>query len=224
MSSKTVRATQRNPDSKNKKRKKEKKKRKEEKKKKGSPFILTFILSHCCLPVSKHHSSCGSTNLCKEHCNWYFYSLVVIIISEASCFLFLSELWLADSSQLLWLRLLWLKLLSKLIDSIWFLLASHRAALEICSNLLAPSYYLPSTASADLHWRAQNSKELISTALHSPHWLPTDWQKANNRLTELPLLSLCFALIALLLRVGHILWLSHSVKSFSDSSLCLPLN
>ena len=62
--------------------------------------------------------------------------------SETCCwisspFLVLSELWLAGSTQLFWL-----KLLSKLTDSIWFLSASHliallglRLTLPICYSL-----------------------------------------------------------------------------------------
>jgi hypothetical protein len=74
----------------------------------------------------------------------------------SSPFLVLSELWLAGSTQLFWL-----KLPSKLTDWIWLLLAPHwifllslKLTLPICYNLLAPSYSLASTASADQHWIA----------------------------------------------------------------------
>ena len=82
------------------------------------------------------------TNSCEN--NFYFPETVV---SEAYCwisspFLVISELWLAGSTQLFWL-----KLLSKLTDSIcfssspnWIALLSPKLTLEICSNLLAPCF------------------------------------------------------------------------------------
>jgi hypothetical protein len=59
----------------------------------------------------------GHGSVCKSN----FYSPEVVVVSEAyywlsSSFLALSELWLAGSTQLFWL-----KLLSKLIDSDWLL-------------------------------------------------------------------------------------------------------
>ena len=106
----------------------------------------------------------------------------------SSPFLVLSELWLAGSTQLFWL-----KLLSKLTDSIWLLSASHwiallglKLTLTICSNLLAPSYSLASTASADLHWTAWTHKSIqlyytVLTGL-TPNWLPTEMHKLTNEL------------------------------------------
>jgi len=90
-----------------------------------------------------------------------FYLPGVIVLSETHCwisspFLSLSELCLAGSTQLFWL-----KHLSKMIDSIWLLSASHwialpglKQTLEIHSNLLSPSYSLAFTASANLNWTA----------------------------------------------------------------------
>jgi hypothetical protein len=55
----------------------------------------------------------------------YFYSPDITVVLEAyysisSPFLLLSELWMAGSTELFWL-----KFLSKLTDSIWLLSASH---------------------------------------------------------------------------------------------------
>jgi hypothetical protein len=109
-----------------------------------------------------------------------FYSSDVIVILEASWrssfFLFLNELCLAGSTQLLWL-----KLLSNQTDSIWLLSVSHGIALLglkltliICSNLLVPSYTLASTGPFNLHRTTWTHKQtqLQWTALL--FWLPND--------------------------------------------------
>jgi hypothetical protein len=74
-------------------------------------------------PITHIQYTRTQTHTCKS------YSPGVIVTSEAYCwinspFLALSELWLAGSTQLFWL-----KLLSKLTDPNWLFLASHWIAL-----------------------------------------------------------------------------------------------
>ena len=150
-------------------------------------------------------------NMCK--CN--FYSTDVIVISEAYCWihlpcLALSEFWLADSTQLFCL-----KLTSKLTDSIQLPSASDRIAfpllqLAISSNLLAPHsvftcVYLVLSATC-----------LCKTLLVKlPHTSPT-----------ILFLSCCpsMSFLSVFMWTGCILSVTHSVKSFSDLSLCPPLD
>ena len=82
----------------------------------------------------------------------------------SSLFLFLSELWLAGSTQLFWL-----KFLSKLTDSNWLLSAFDWTAL------------LGTTASwTELHWLRclykMNRTPLNSTELH---WTPLHWMELH---------------------------------------------
>ena len=123
----------------------------------------------------------------------------------SSPFLVLSELWLAGSTQLFWL-----KLLSKLTDSIWLLSASHwiallglKLTLAICSNLLAPSHSLAHSVFTCV-WLVL-SATCLCTAVPA----------------KLPPSSLCTSLSFLL--IGHSLSLIHSGGSFSDLLLSLPL-
>lgn len=92
----------------------------------------------------------------------------------------------------------------------WISLLSLSLTLEICSNHLAPSYFLVSTASANLHWAQLHCTAL--TAMTSIDWL-----------------SLCCSDRASLpytraMTVRCFLSQIHSVISFSALSLCLPLN
>ena len=152
-----------------------------------------------------------------------FYLPDVIVLSKAyrwisSPFLALSELLLVGSVQLLWL-----KRLSKLTDSNWLLLASDRIArlrntasesqdlnFTECTNWTE----LPKLNGTELNWTSLHC--LNSTELHSLYYPPLLTYSA------LPLSSLSFLFI--LMTVGCMLPLTHSTKSFSDSSLCLFLN
>ena len=163
-----------------------------------------------------------------QTCKSSFYSPDVIGFLDTFCwisspFLVLFELWLAGSTQLSCLKPLF-----KLTDIIWLLSASDWIALlglkptqSICSNLLAPSHSLASTAPADLHQTAWVHKgtKLHCTVLHcaASHLV-------NSQFTGTKF-SLSYLLInSFLLETGHILSLTHSVISSSDFSICLPLS
>lgn len=112
----------------------------------------------------------------------------------------------------------------------WIALLDFKLTLPLYSNVLAP-YSLDSMASADLHWT-----ELNSPTLYSLNWLPIDWTvlcplslpECNSR-TYLVSFSLNFTSTAFLSCALHvwvwcILSLPHSIRSFSNVSVCLTLN
>lgn len=105
-------------------------------------------------------------------------------------FLVLSEIWLSSCST----QMLQLKLLSKLTDSAWLVIASHwlallgfKLTLPICSNILPPPSSLDSATPSVLAWTisTQELTQLHSTALTAltPNWLTEqiqlNWLKLN---------------------------------------------
>ena len=182
------------------------------------------------LEASSLHRSSNSSSLDPEGFSFQPPSVNLgpdVLASKIYCwicsfFLVLSELWLAGSPQLLWLKVLF-----QLTDSIWLLSASHwfallglKLTLAICSNLLACSYFLASPASTELHWLHDLRSGLSSTALHySLHWLPAHLPP-NSRTTGF--LSLPCSYIAFLLRLGHIVFLTYFVKSFLICHVVCP--
>ena len=133
-------------------------------------------------------------NNSSDTCKCSFYSPAIIIISGAfswisSLFLVLSELWLAGS-----IKLLWLKLFSKLDDSNWLLSSPDWITLLGLIPTLA-QYVLT-------FWPVLFSPVIClgknCALVFFLSWPHESWT--------------------------YILSLTHSVKSFSDSSLCLPLN
>ena len=149
----------------------------------------------------------------------------------SSPFLVLSQLPLADSTQLFWL-----KLLSKLFDSIWLFSSFHWIVLlglkltwVTCPNPLVPSYSLVAMASAELHWAALSCMNSCMNSWTNSAVLPCIHSADSHWLNFLPTKSLprlCSYIASLsgavLLKVGQIVSLTCSVSSFSDSSLCLP--
>lgn len=128
----------------------------------------------------------------RKICKSKFYISELIVVLEAyswirSFFLVLTVLFLADSTQLLWL-----KFLSKIIDSIcllstsrWIALLGFRLPLAVCSSFLRLSYSLTLTTSASLHWITWNQEQ---TQLHytvlislTPNWW-MNW--FNSKLTH----------------------------------------
>lgn len=106
---------------------------------------------------------------------WCNYHLKGLLLNTYSLYFFVNFGWLV--------QLFWIKLLSKLTDLIWLLLASHwialfglKLTLAICPTCLT-SYSLTSNASADLNW---------TTEIHErtqPHCIALP---ALTQLTELP--------------------------------------
>ena len=165
-----------------------------------------------------------------KNCKSIFYLPEVIVILEAYCWisslsLVLSECLIAGSTQIFWI-----KLLSKLSDTIWLLSASHWIALlglklilAICFN--RATYSVASPSSDDQYstpWPHEQT-HLHGTALTA--WTFT-WLSRTDSINYLFSVSLCIALyvLTLIIKVGHILSLTHSVKSLACSSLCLPLS
>ena len=144
--------------------------------------------------------------------------------SETCCwisspFLVLSEPWLAGSTQLFWI--LQNSSPSWLIRSgfsQWTVLLCLRQP-AICSNLPVPSPSpLASAASADLHCTAWTQEELSSSALRSPHWLPTDSTSSSLTASSPPVLLLD-RFFSQLLGVFY-LWLSLSNLSLICHFVC----
>jgi hypothetical protein len=126
------------------------------------PAYLYVCASHCALRVQKKtsdplklqavagylpcHIRAGIWTLVCKSC---FYMSSVIIISKAFCwisspFLLLSELSLADSTQLSWPKLLY-KLTNSnhlFLASDWIALPGLKQILAICSNTMAPFHFL----------------------------------------------------------------------------------
>ena len=99
---------------------------------------------------------------------WYIRHLGGLLLNKLT--LSSSELWLAGSTQLFWLKFLYK-------PSHWIVLFGLKVTPEICSNLLALSCFQSSTAFADLSWTAGHefTDKLNDTVLHSLHWLPVLW-------------------------------------------------
>ena len=130
-----------------------------------------------------------------------------------------SSFWtLAISTQLFWF-----KLLCKLTDSIWLLWAAHWIVLLGLKQTLASFFFLFIIFWFLILWLQlplltcteipELTNKLSSTTLPSLLWFPTEW----TVVLSLPSFLIASLSCAVLLCVWHIL--THSVKSFSGSSL-----
>ena len=126
----------------------------------------------------------------KASCNCHLRGLLLnkLILSSAS------KLWVTDSTQLFWL-----KVLSKLTDAIWLLLTFHWIALlglklilEICSNFLPLLSLWLQLALYEL------TNKLNSTALNSLSWTAPNWLNSHS-----------LAAAAAVLRCLPFLWCSY---------------
>ena len=120
-----------------------------------------------------------------------------------SPFLHLSEFWLAGLNQLFWI-----KLLSKLTDSNLLLSPSDWIILLGKTVLELHKLKCPKPNWTELNWTQLNSTQLNSTQLNS----------IEVSLPHCSLSRLFF--LSVLVRIGYILFLTHSVKPFLDLSLC----
>lgn len=113
-------------------------------------YFVTHLLQvriSCVVRVSTTAIECHDQNASWEECKINFYSPDVLVVLKAYCwvnspFLALSELWLASSTHLVWLKLLpKLTYANRLLSaSDWIALLGLRLTLTICSHLLAASH------------------------------------------------------------------------------------